>query len=343
MFSRFACVGVLLLLVTSARAVDTLILLPKGEDPNAVTGDGTYQAVWNGTSYDPINVAAWLRDVGDNSSNEDWRGYQLSFDWAVPSPGCTGNVRPQVGTLEFDTDHPDWLFAGYTGVFMTIPDVPSPGPTTIIPVGLMQCPCPGLGDSAAYLQEHQYTIEPGSSGTWTVKLRCLISDDCPGGQMCDKSATPCLGDYDCPRWTILGDETDVCTTGIQPDALTIVWDGQMGRVDTPVFALHIEIPVGPCCDHGICLGDDWTAEDCAAVPGAVWTAGRDCGDPCNECGNGVLELGEACDDGNNIGGDGCSAGCKTEAPLPAPATSPWAMAILLGSLTACVSRRQRQR
>jgi len=32
------------------------------------------------------------------------------------------------------------------------------------------------------------------------------------------------------------------------------------------------------------------------------------------CGNGILELGEQCDDGNNINGDGCSAMCQTEAP-----------------------------
>lgn len=31
-----------------------------------------------------------------------------------------------------------------------------------------------------------------------------------------------------------------------------------------------------------------------------------------ECGNGVLEEGEQCDDGNNIDGDGCSAQCTTE-------------------------------
>jgi cysteine-rich repeat protein len=32
------------------------------------------------------------------------------------------------------------------------------------------------------------------------------------------------------------------------------------------------------------------------------------------CGNGVLETGEDCDDGNTIAGDGCSAACATEPP-----------------------------
>lgn len=33
------------------------------------------------------------------------------------------------------------------------------------------------------------------------------------------------------------------------------------------------------------------------------------------CGNGILEGGEACDDGNLLSADGCSAGCIVEAPL----------------------------
>lgn len=47
------------------------------------------------------------------------------------------------------------------------------------------------------------------------------------------------------------------------------------------------------------------------------------------CGNGTVEGAEQCDDGNNTGGDGCSATCVTEktgsnppAPAPAPAPAP---------------------
>ena len=38
------------------------------------------------------------------------------------------------------------------------------------------------------------------------------------------------------------------------------------------------------------------------------------GDDCDpaECGNGALEFGEPCDDGNTTGGDGCSASCQTQ-------------------------------
>lgn len=32
----------------------------------------------------------------------------------------------------------------------------------------------------------------------------------------------------------------------------------------------------------------------------------------NKCGNGILDADEECDDGNNVGGDGCSSDCKSE-------------------------------
>jgi len=35
------------------------------------------------------------------------------------------------------------------------------------------------------------------------------------------------------------------------------------------------------------------------------------GGPCIACGDGVRQTGEACDDGNSVGGDGCSADCAT--------------------------------
>ena len=35
------------------------------------------------------------------------------------------------------------------------------------------------------------------------------------------------------------------------------------------------------------------------------------------CGDGTVDLGEQCDDGNNLSGDGCSSTCRTELTIPA--------------------------
>lgn len=51
----------------------------------------------------------------------------------------------------------------------------------------------------------------------------------------------------------------------------------------------------PCGDHGDCVSKKCHEERCVA----------------SICGNGELEQGEACDDGNARDGDGCSADCKT--------------------------------
>ena len=54
------------------------------------------------------------------------------------------------------------------------------------------------------------------------------------------------------------------------------------------------------CGDGKCDTD--SHESCELCP-------QDC---CPNCGNGLLDEGEGCDDGNNVPGDGCSAGCTDE-------------------------------
>ena len=43
--------------------------------------------------------------------------------------------------------------------------------------------------------------------------------------------------------------------------------------------------------------------------------------PDTNCGNGMIESGEGCDDGNNINGDGCSNGCTKETGFTCRTTS----------------------
>src|SRR5438046_8668963 len=48
----------------------------------------------------------------------------------------------------------------------------------------------------------------------------------------------------------------------------------------------------------------------AQIRSTVATAS--CLAPAGDCGNGVLEAGEQCDDGNTVAGDGCSPSCQRE-------------------------------
>ncbi|HVV81437.1 MAG TPA: DUF4215 domain-containing protein [Kofleriaceae bacterium] len=70
-------------------------------------------------------------------------------------------------------------------------------------------------------------------------------------------------------------------------------------------------------------GDDGTTthENCSTVGDEDGNGLADCADPacastpaCSSpvCGNGTMETGEQCDDGNTMAGDGCSPTCKTE-------------------------------
>jgi len=62
-----------------------------------------------------------------------------------------------------------------------------------------------------------------------------------------------------------------------------------------------QIDEGDLCQTGfVCLG----AAGCVAATSV--------------CGNGVIETGEVCDDGNTVGGDGCSATCTIDRGLGRP-------------------------
>lgn len=57
-------------------------------------------------------------------------------------------------------------------------------------------------------------------------------------------------------------------------------------------------------DNGLQMGG-WTLDDFCIVS-------YEASGPSQSCGNGTLEVGEACDDGNNASGDGCDATCQNE-------------------------------
>jgi cysteine-rich repeat protein len=71
-------------------------------------------------------------------------------------------------------------------------------------------------------------------------------------------------------------------------------------------------PPPPSCDKDDkdCDGDDDHDDDCDHDDD-----GHCDGDQGPECGNGQVEVGEQCDDGNKTAGDGCSATCELELPI----------------------------
>ncbi len=63
-----------------------------------------------------------------------------------------------------------------------------------------------------------------------------------------------------------------------------------------------------------CLAADENMDGCikASEKAKINEAVLQGGSACPRCGNGVLESGEACDDGNNYGADGCAGNCTVE-------------------------------
>ncbi len=71
------------------------------------------------------------------------------------------------------------------------------------------------------------------------------------------------------------------------------------------------------CDDGNVVAGDGCSASCTLEPGWGCTACTYPTTPCTPtcdtvCGNGVMDTGEDCDDGNTAAGDGCSAVCTTE-------------------------------
>nr|MBA3454314.1 DUF4215 domain-containing protein [Deltaproteobacteria bacterium] len=87
------------------------------------------------------------------------------------------------------------------------------------------------------------------------------------------------------------------------------------------------------CDDGNQVAGDGCENTCRLSIGEMCTTDMQCASgfcdpvtmtcqPVVGCGNGVLQTGEGCDDGNNVVGDGCNATCDIENTFPCNATPP---------------------
>lgn len=95
--------------------------------------------------------------------------------------------------------------------------------------------------------------------------------------------------------------------------------------NSPAFCGDSLIEAGEDCDCGMdgsCTSAELGGATCASVLGSGWIGTLSCTAPptgcsyitsgCHKCGNGILEIGEQCDDSNTLNGDCCSSTCQYE-------------------------------
>ena len=134
------------------------------------------------------------------------------------------------------------------------------------------------------------------------------------GEACDDGGESAACDVDCTA-AECGDGTLNATAG---EVCDDAGDSATCDADCTIAECGdgtLNGPAGESCDDGLNNSD--------TQPDACRTNCSQAG-----CGDGVVDTGEDCDDGNLINGDGCSSSCEVEPSEPIPTVSTWSLIVL---------------
>jgi cysteine-rich repeat protein len=253
---------------------------------------------------------------------------QLERGWVCPTPGSPCKQAPRCGDgvvqPSLDEACDDGNEKDGDGCSA---DCKNKGPgCTCTPGELCVCPVVKCGNGVV---EGSEDCDDGNTDS---KDGCTSTCKLDDGYECrvpGKKCTPKCGDS-----KIIGSETcddgnstsgDGCTSTcqIEPGAAC----PSAGQACTKAECGNGKVESGELCDCG--TDDSKLPSGCKVVNGLFYGDGKGCSKTCTKepscvdssgktqactatCGDGNLDPGEDCDDGNGVDGDGCSAKCKKE-------------------------------
>lgn len=120
-----------------------------------------------------------------------------------------------------------------------------------------------------------------------------------------EDGSPCATDGECA--------SGVCDVNEAPPVCEPAGSCGNGVLDIPEACDDGNTSAGDGCSAACLLEDGESCDDDAQCQSTICdTVDSNRCEPANSCGNGALEGGEACDDGNAFANDGCSAACLLE-------------------------------